>query len=194
MCSLDTNGQDEIGHRVLHEQLTKAKDLDQWRAQLEQDGLYPSEVLKKVDRCLDRLVWSLYALNALTLMSFKQIEPPSSPSRSKPVHDYRMDGAHADTVGTPWISYPERRKATSSFHPECHLSAFLSLAETACKDESLFLRQYTKGGPGGTNQFYEGFDALRNWPSRLPDCMQLTEQATPHVLALQYVSSAFRWK
>ena len=177
---------------MLHEQLTKAKDLDRWRAHLEQDDLIPSGVLGKVDRCLDRLAWTTYTLNSLCLMSFKQVEPPNIPSRSKPVHDYRIDGVHADTIDTAWIPYPEQRKARSSFHPECHLSSFLSLAETACKDETLLLQQYTEPRSNGTNQFYEGFEALRNWPIQLPECMQLTEQAAPHVLALQCVSSAFR--
>lgn len=165
---------------MLADQLEKFEDLDQWRQNLR----LPPPMLRKIDISLDRLAWTLYTLKGLSLMSLQQLEPPSSPARPKPVRDVIKDQRHDRNPNQPWIIYPTSMSRT--FHHECHYSCFLSLAETVCKDEGLL--RSTGLGVGhqeANDKFAESFKSFESWPNRLPDCMQLVEQSTPHVLALQ---------
>ena len=63
-CSLDMNGQDELGLLVLNEQVFMSKQLDKYQARLSKDSNISSETLSKVDRSISRLEWALFALNA----------------------------------------------------------------------------------------------------------------------------------
>lgn len=163
---------------MLDDQLLKAEDLDTWRQNLR----LPSRLLRKVDISLDRLAWTLYTLKGLSLMSLRQLEPPKPPTRPKPVRDCIKDQRHDHNPNQPWVLYPTT--TSRNFHYECHYSCFLSLAETICTDEGL-LRNTGVGDQQADEKFEESVSRLQKWPQELPDCMQLTDQSTPHVIALQ---------
>ncbi|KAK5100450.1 hypothetical protein LTS08_005199 [Lithohypha guttulata] len=181
---LVTNGQDKHGHTVLHEQHKKSKDLDQWRANIDREGLYSAAELAKIDTCLDNLAWTMFALDTISSMSSGEMSPPPPPSKRRPANDHRGDGPHTEPRETLWLPYPEQKKIKSPFHYQCHFGSFLSLAEAAAKDESMLPQGHTKNDPQIYHAFYKRFEELEKWSLPLPPCMQLGPHATPHVITL----------
>lgn len=165
-----------------------ANDLEKWRSQLEQSQLVSAEVLQKVDQALGRLSWALFALNSFTMLSYPKAILLDAPNSPKPVPDRHLNQPRADTPDALWTPYPGHQKRSATFHTECHFRGLLSLAEIACPDEAILGRQGDPGSSGTMDQFYQRLEELHDWPTTLPDCMQLTDHAVPHVLALQYVS------
>lgn len=71
------------------------------------------------------------------------------------------------------------------FHPECHYSLFLSLAEVTGKAESLLPQGQSGDSEDIDSSFYQHYLNLEDWALSLPDCMQLGPQSTPHVMTIQ---------
>lgn len=156
----------------------------QWRQRLE--NRYLPNYIDRVDRCLHRLTWTTFALDTVSSMSSGVICPPSIPNHVRPVPRVtHNDGTHADSSTVEWSPYPEQKPLKAPFHPECHYSAFLSLAEVTSLDEAMLPQGHPDTDDQIHDSFYGQFNKLENWASTLPDCMQLGPQSTPHVMALQ---------
>lgn len=176
--SLNTNGQDQLGNAVLHEQMYRAKGLEKWRQKIERTANLSPESLSKIDRSLDRLSWSLYTLHSCTLMSLERSELLKIPTRPKPPHD------HNRSDHTGWTPYPQPH-TTVTFHPNCHYLGFISLIEEAAKVEALFMEEFKDESSKVLKELERVCRKLGDWPDTLPDCMKMHEKAMPHVIALQ---------
>lgn len=134
-------------------------------------------MLVDIDKSLDRLLWTLFALNSMTMINLEQSQPLRPPKRPKPRIDHHMFDA-----GKTWSPYPELRQPIG-FHSECHYHAFLSLAEKATRDEAAF---HSNGGRlSRMNRFKEIYQQLEDWPHTLPDCLKRQTRTMPHIMALQ---------
>ncbi|EXJ81929.1 hypothetical protein A1O1_07996 [Capronia coronata CBS 617.96] len=180
---LNTNGQDQLGNAVLHEQIFRAKGLDKWRQKVERTGNLTSQALSKIDRALDRLTWSLYTLHSCTLMSLERSELVKPPTRPKPPTN------HDQKNHTEWTPYPQPHTPVG-FHQDCHYRSFASLIEEAARVETLFVKEVSENSNQVLHKLEDVCHQLREWPKTLPDCMQMNDSAMPHVIALH---ALHRW-
>lgn len=176
--SLNTNGQDQLGNAVLHEQIYRAKGLEKWRRNLHRNGDMSPEYLSKIDRSLDRLSWSLYTLHSLTLMSLERTELTKVPTRPKPPSDHHKKNHDG------WMPYPQPHNPVT-FHHNCHYLAFVSLIEEAARVEALFVKQARDDSSMIMAELENVCRQLGDWPHTLPECLKMHEKSMPHVIALQ---------
>lgn len=171
------NGQDRLGNPILYQQIYLAQGLEKWRSRVQRSQSLTEQALDEIDRNLNRLSWTLFALSSLTLINLERTRPPKPPKRPKPKTE------HGAAEGSQtWQPYPQPSQAFS-FHGECHFHAYLSLLEKVMRDEALFASEDQSAE--AIQRFREIYRELEEWPHNLPDCMQLGPRATPHVLALQ---------
>lgn len=156
-----------------------AKDLDKWQTRLKDENSTSSEVLAKIDKSLDCLSWAIFALNSFTLLSLPKAEVLDIPNRSKPPSN------HDATFQPTWIPYPRHRDVRWTFHADCHFEAFLSLAESACREEAWFTDRGNTWSAESTDRFNRTYEELRKWPETLPSCVKLSSITLPHTIALQ---------
>ncbi|EXJ82353.1 hypothetical protein A1O3_06166 [Capronia epimyces CBS 606.96] len=180
---LNTNGQELLGNALLHEQLYRTKGLDKWRQRIERTGNLGPARLSKIDRCLDRLLWSLYTLNSCALMNLERTRLLKPPTRPKPPAD------HDRKEHPGWTPYPQPHSPVV-FHPDCHFLSFVSLIEEATRVETLFTDQFKKESAQSLEELENNCRQLSDWPKTLPDCMKMHDKAMPHVIALQ---AMHRW-
>jgi hypothetical protein len=166
-----------VGNPILYQQIYLAKDLEKWRSRMEQSLYLTEQALNEIDRNLDRLSWTLFALSSLTLINLERTQPLKPPKRPKPIPDHE-----APEESQTWQPYPQPSHPFV-FHAECHFDAFLSLSEKVMRDEALFAAG--ERSESVMDRFREIYRELDDWPQNLPDCMKLGPKATPHVLALQ---------
>jgi len=171
------NGKDKLGNPILYQQIYLAKGLDKWRSRVQRSQGLSEQALNEIDRNLNRLSWTLFALSSLTLINLERTRPPKPLTCPKPATEHDAPGG-----SQTWQPYPQPRQALS-FHSECHFHAYLSLSEKVMRDEALFTSE--DQSPAAMHRFREIYRELEEWPQNLPDCMQLGARATPHILALQ---------
>jgi len=174
--SLDATGQDKLGLLVLNEQVFMSKELDKYQARLSKDPNISPETVSKIDRSISRLEWALFALNTFTLMGSRRAQTIGPPQRPHPQHTHD-DNVHSKN----WFPYP-RRAPQRDFHEGCHFICVTSLACKALENEILYMNTEEKQH-GATKPFR--LKQPEDWAISVPSCMELNEQATPHVLALQ---------
>jgi hypothetical protein len=177
--SLNETGRDRSGNPVLWHQIYLARDLPKWRSRLLQDSRIPSSDLDALDRSLNRLTWTLYAMNSLTLINLGQTIPLSVPSQPKPkLLDHTFD---TET----WTPYPQQREPLG-FHQRCHYDWFLSLAEIIATNQAVFISHDQELTVLAQSRFLELYRQLQMWRDNLPDCLQIHDaRSVPHVTALQ---------
>ncbi|KAL2433855.1 Notoamide biosynthesis transcriptional activator notL' [Exophiala dermatitidis] len=180
---LNTNGQDQLGNAVLHEQIYRAKGLEKWRRNLQRNGDMSPQYLSKIDRSLDRLSWSLYTLHSLTLMSLERTELTKVPTRPKPPSDHHKKSHNG------WMPYPQPHNPVT-FHHNCHYLAFVSLIEEAARVEALFVKQARDNSSTIMAELENVCRQLGDWPNTLPECLKMHEKSMPHVIALH---ALHRW-
>lgn len=161
--------------------MLRSRELEQWRTQ--QGNLYSFATLQKVDQNLNLLAWTLYITAGMLFLNFKQIEPPSPPSKPMPLRNCEGQQPGKTTEHDIWMPYPSQRRF-SSFHSACHFTSLLSMTEVVYHAESI-LKTVHSGSSFDTNQFTPVFQTLEDWQSRLPECMKLTEESNPQVISLQ---------
>lgn len=144
---------------------------------MQQNSYLTEQVLSEIDRNLDRLLWTLFALSSLTLINLERTQPVMPPNRPKPIPEHE-----APEESQTWQPYPQPSHPFV-FHAECHFHAFLSLSEKVMRDEALFTGN--NQSDSDMKRFREVYRELEVWPQNLLDCMKLGPRATPHVLALQ---------
>ncbi|KAH0843186.1 hypothetical protein FOPE_07848 [Fonsecaea pedrosoi] len=181
---LNINGQDKLGNGVLYQQIFLSKSLSKWRQRIEHDPLMTHEYLSKVDSCLCRLEWTLYALNPLIGLALKQVRVFDRPSRPKPI---TQSGGCQQQRASSWAPYPVPHPSLE-WHPKCHYLAFISLAEKATLDETLFEKKQNNEGGRAKDKFTRVYHEVEDWPDHLPECMKMHDNAMPHVIALHWVN------
>ena len=180
---LVTNGEGKEGQEVLRAQHIRLREVYQWRQNVEETGQYTGTDLENIDACTQRVTWNLFAMDNISSMSSGVDKPPVQPNLPWPTSDHRKQ-AYAHSLESLWQPYPEQRLVKLPFHPQCHYSCFLSLAQTSGKDEAQ-LPQGNDGLDEVKRSFYVRYEQLESWPHQLPECMTLETNATPHVLILQ---------
>jgi len=175
--SLDATGQDKLGLLVLNEQVFMSKELDKYQARLCKDPNISPDTLSKIDRSISRLEWALFALNAFTFVGSRRGQTIGPPQRPHPQHTHD-DNAHSKN----WFPYP-RRAPQRDFHEGCHFVCVTSLARNALASEVLYMNTAEK--QDGAAESFGLKQRPEDWAISVPSCMELHEQATPHVLALQ---------
>lgn len=180
------NGQDKVGLLVLSEQVFMSKELDKYQEKMSKDPNVSAEMLSKIDQSINRLEWALFSLNAFTLVGSRRAHAVAPPDRPHP-----HDGHDGNTDSKTWMAYP-RQAPQFEFHEGCHFAAVSSLAREAHRNEVSYMRsednegQEKRGeGKNGTDKVCGMRQELKDWASTLPSCMQLHENATPHVITLQ---------
>lgn len=179
--SLNIIGEDKRGIPLFSDLISRSRELEQWRAQ--QGNLYSFATLQRLDYNLDMLFWILYVTAGMSLLNFKQINPPEPPSRPMPLRNCEEQQSETNTVDDIWIPYPNQR-GFSTFHQACHFTSLLSMTRVVYQGEAI-LKTAQGGTSFDTEQFSPTFQMLQDWPSRLPECMKLTENSNPQVIALQ---------
>jgi len=116
------------------------------------------------------------------MMSFAKAHPLRPPS------DCPKPQADHDAHVSDWTPYPQGLRK-GHFHPEDHFLAILSLAEKATQDQRLFVEQDDRDDANTKESFVGLYQELEEWSGTLPECLKIREDASPHVLALQWVSS-----
>jgi len=176
--SLDMNGQDKVGLLVLSEQLFMSKELERYQERMSKDPKISPETLSKMDQATSRLEWALFTLNAFTLVGSRRAHAVAPPQRPHP-HNGHDDNAASKT----WMPYP-RQSPQFELHEGCHFACVSSLAREAHRNEVSFMKSEgnQEDPPGQLSGLKE---ELKNWAASLPSCMQLHENATPHVITLQ---------
>jgi hypothetical protein len=135
--------------------------------------------LDGIDQSLNRLTWTVYAVNSIALINLGQTIPLSTPSQPKP---NLLD--HASDNGT-WMPYPQQREPLG-FHEGCHYHWFLSLAEIIATNQAVFVSHDQEWGGLAQTRFRELYSQLQTWRDGLPDCLQIhDDRSVPHVTALQ---------
>lgn len=175
------NGRDKVGLLVLSEQIFMSKELDKYQEKLSKDPKISPETLSKVDESINRLEWALFTLNAFTLVGSRRAHTIGPPRRPHPHngHDGHDDNAESRT----WMPYP-RQTPQVEFHEGCHFACVTSLAREAHMNEVSFIKSEEENN-GSTNETFGQRQKLKDWANFIPSCMQLHENATPHVLTLQ---------
>jgi hypothetical protein len=166
-----------VGNPILFQQIYLTKDLEKWRARMQQRVNLTGQTLNEIDRNLDRLSWTLFALGSLTLINLDRTQPLKPPKRPKPAPEHE-----APEESQTWQPYPHPSRSFV-FHAERHFHAFLTLSEKVMRDEALFVSDDRSDLV--MNRFREIYRELEEWPQNLSECMNLGPKATPHVLALQ---------
>ncbi|OAP54352.1 hypothetical protein AYL99_11453 [Fonsecaea erecta] len=184
---LNINGQDKLGNGVLYQQIFLSKSLGKWRQRIGQDLSMTQEYLAKVDFSLSRLEWTLYALNPLIGLALRHVRVFERPQRPKPVA--QLGAGCAQQQPACWTPYPTPYTRTE-WHPTCHYLAFISLAEKAGFDETLYETYRKYDSVASMDKFKKAYRELEDWPNDLPECMKLHDRATPHVIALH---ALHRW-
>lgn len=172
------NGQDKIGLLVLSEQVFMSKELDKYQEKMSKNPKISSETLSKIDQATSRLEWALFTLNAFTLVGSRRAHAVGPPQRPHP-----HAGHDENTESKTWMPYP-RQAPHVEFHEGCHFACVSSLAHEAHKNEVSFIE--AEGNAGKSPPNLDGLkQELRDWAANAPSCMQLHENATPHVITLQ---------
>lgn len=179
MISLHIDGREKIGNPILHQQIFMAKDLEKWRRRLQDEQDCDAEVLVKIDKSLDRLLWSIFALNSFTRLSFPKA------AVSEPSSRFRPSRKHHATDQAVWFLYPQQKDAQWVFHTECHFDAFLSLAQSASREEASLPALGDSWSVFRIDRFKHRYEELQTWPEKLPSCMRLSTITQPHTIALQ---------
>ena len=136
--------------------------------------------LQAVDISLGRYEWTLYALNLFVGLPLEDIRLFDKPSRERPGGNFEEScRRHGD-----WTPYPIPHTPID-WHPDCHFLAFVSLAEKATLDESLFEEKKRTNTEETRQRFEKVYQEVEAWAEGLPPCMRLHETAMPHVIALQ---------
>ncbi|KIW16228.1 hypothetical protein PV08_06279 [Exophiala spinifera] len=174
---LNTSGQDSLGNTVLYQQIFLSKDLDRWLQKIHRSMDLPKWYFDNVTKCLDRLQWTLYALNSCTLLNFEKSQYIRPPSRPKP------ESNHDKCDNIDWTPYPQHHPPVS-FHPACHYRSFVSLTELTARGESLVTIETKEDVDSAMRQLGELYTRIQNWSKTLPDCLLLDERCSPHVIAL----------
>ncbi|OQV08125.1 Fungal Zn2-Cys6 binuclear cluster domain-containing protein [Cladophialophora immunda] len=182
---LNINGQDKLGNGFLYQQIFLSKSLNKWRQRIAQRSSMTPEFLAKIDFCLCQLEWTLYALNPLIGLALKQVRVFDRPSRPKPTSHSVGCAQHQPVCWTPYpIPY-----TSVEWHPTCHYLAFISLAEKATLDETLFEEKQQSDSEVAKDKFAKVYHEVEDWPAHLPGCMKLHDRAMPHVIALHALHS-----
>lgn len=176
--SLDMNGQDKVGLLVLSEQVFMSKELDKYQERISKDRKISPETLSKIDQSINCLKWALFTLNAFTLVGSRRAHTIDPPQRPLPHHDHDVN-AESRT----WMPYP-RQAPQVKFHEGCHRACVVSLARKAYMNEVSFIES-EENIKGGADELFGVKQKLKDWAGSIPSCMQLHENAMPHVIALQ---------
>lgn len=156
-----------------------ADDLEKWRSRIQDDPCMKDDKLVALDLNLDKLTWTIFALNSMSMMNLQHMRQLKPPSRPKPWVDH-----HGPKAGMSWTPYPALRRP-SNFHSDCHFDAFLSLTSKMTKDEDALIGEARENPP--SLQFEKIYHQLEAWEQSLPDCIRQYDRAVPHTIALQYV-------
>lgn len=176
--SLDTNGQDKVGLLVLSEQVFMSKELNKYQERISKDPKISPETLSKIDQAINRLEWALFTLNAFTLVGSRRAHAVGPPQRPHP-----HDGHDDNTKSKTWMPYP-RQSLQVEFHQGCHFACISSLAREAYKNEVSFINSEDKQ-KDPVDKLFGLKQVLKDCAANIPSCMQLHENATPHVIELQ---------
>jgi hypothetical protein len=180
--SLNTNGQDQLGNTIFYQQIFLTKRLGKWRKRVDKIIGISSEQMRAVDISLDRLEWTIYAMNLFVGLALEQVQLFSRPSRAKPV-GYTGSGTTCEEHGD-WTPYPVPHTPIA-FHHDCHYLAYISLADVVADDEALYNAKRRSDTHSMARKFEELYTRLQEWPKTIKSCMTIHEHAIPHVIALQ---------
>ncbi|KAK5405208.1 hypothetical protein LTR06_008903 [Exophiala xenobiotica] len=186
---LNTNGQDQLGNAIFHQQIFLVKGLDKWRSKLERNQTLTAENLYAVDVSLGRLEWTIYCLNLFIGLALEQVYLSDKPTREKAVGNLPSGETcdeHAD-----WMPYPVPHSPID-WHPNCHYLAYISLSEMVNADEALYKEKRRAEPEKMAQKFEDLFRKVKAWPETIKPCMRMYDRAMPYVIALHELLELMR--